>query len=247
MPADFVQAAFDFSSVEPPPAAADERPKPAGFEPLEAVFPEIAGRTWLLKYEDEARRIALPLAFEKRDGIALAAGEVFLRFHFSGSGPVYARRDGRTLRFARRAFVTEGKGRRQVRRPGPLQEASWHLEEFPYRRPRAPHPRLQDAAVLLEEVADRLAALVGRAVCGGFYSRDPVLWQVSSLPFVLEEVRQEGGRVFLSGTNGAAVELTAVEGMRIQCYSAAAHIIIDAATEGMGYYASFHLTCRQGK
>jgi hypothetical protein len=64
---------------------------------------------------------------------------------------------------------------------------------------------------------------------------------------VLREVRQEGDRLFLAGSNGAAVGLTALKGVRVQCYHASTSVIIDAATESMGYYASFHLTCRPGR
>lgn len=237
--AGFVQLALDFSSAGPLLPAGDKRPE-AGFGPAEEVLPALAGRTWLLRYEDEARRIALPFSFEELRGAALAAGEAVLRLQ--GFGALYAAWDGRVLRFARRGLMTEGKGRKRVRFLGPLEQASWHLEAFPWQRPKAPKPRLQDAAVPADRVGDELCALVGCAVSAGFYSCDPVLWEVRSLPFVLEEVRQEGDRLSLSGTGGAAAELSALKGVRVQCYSGKTSVIIDAATESMGYCASFHLT-----
>ncbi|MGB9886667.1 MAG: hypothetical protein ACPLRW_06685 [Moorellales bacterium] len=240
---EFLQAVLDFSSAPEASPPESRKPESRPYEPFEAIYPGIVDRVWCLRYEDAARRISLPVTFKRRNEGLAWGYEGFVHLCFSGSGPIYARLDGEVLRFARRRLVFEGQGARPKRWLSPLQEGTWYMEPVRYHRPRLVRLKLETREVPLEEAGEFLKGLVGSAVCGGFYSRDGILWQVISLPFVLESVRQEEDRLWISGTNEAAVELSSVEKIRCQVYpSIGTMIIIDAYTGEMGYCASFHLT-----
>lgn len=236
-------------ALEFPPQEGDAKPVSSvtsggEYKPFDFFYPEIAGRVWRLKYEDAARRIALPACLEvSGEPPTSAVGRLQPRFlRFAGCA-VYAKLEHGILRFACRPVRIEGDGRRQrLKLDAPLVEAAWYLEPIQYREPKLSRLNLEPREVPLEETGRFLEGLVGAVVRGGFYAGDGVLWRALSLPFRLESVRREGGRLSLRGTSGVLVELSSVERIRVQSYAqTGASIIIDAFTPGMGYLASFHL------
>jgi hypothetical protein len=237
-------------ALEFPPEEGDAKPASSvtsggEYKPFDFFYPEIAGHVWRLKYEDGARRIALPVSLEvSGEPLTLVVGRLqpaFLRF--AGLRPVYAKLEHGMLRFACRPVRVEGSGRRQRLKPDvPLVEAAWYLEPIEYREPKLIRLNLEPREVPLEETGCFLEGLVGAVVRGSFYARDAVLWQAVSLPFRLESVCQEGDRLSLRGTGGVMVELSSVEQIRVQFYpQTGTSIIINAFTPGMGYLASFQL------
>ncbi len=245
------------------PAQAEPRPKQAvvTYWRIGELLDGLAGRFWRLEFSDVARQIRVPFSYgpvdKGRPGFPFLKGpsDTGVWLHGSPVSLEWAEDTG-ILQFHYRPIRwTDGTGGKKRRGESglvqlPARPAEWRLVESPYRPPGRPSrgsvlkalgdDKARELCFPVEEVPRVLRLFEGQPVRAEWYGNG-MIWHAISLPFRLDGVRSgEGGGLILTGSNGAHIQMTCLERLRIHRYDSW-HLLIDACHPELGYYATVTL------